>query len=587
MRPRSIRWQLPISYAAIALLSTLALGVILLVTLRGHFIQRELDYLNKNADAINTTMAQLIADDVPLEIIQAQLASYSFLSQVRIRILDETGEMLVDSGIPDGRNLLSISAQPQVETSIDTPSSSTNTPSNRDPFLEYLAPDDYVDFRSFRTSIEMPINFLVDLDETTREYYTPMITLDFQRFYPEGEAPPANAAIPPVDIRDDTFTSVFATTGTVFGFGLGDDVDGSGGRSTETVSRTLISQEGTILGTLKLSEGPASGRLIVQGVANGLALASLLAVAVGAIAGWTVSRRITVPLSSLIITTTLMAEGDLSVRSELQSKDELGVLATTYNLMASRVETTIVTLQRFVADAAHEFHTPLTALRTSLELMVDEPNLETRDIYLKRAQRQLQRLQTLTDNLLDLSRIESGVSHIQYKMVALNALIRELSEVYASRCEYEGINFELEVSDVPMQIYGNEGQLRRAIGNLLDNAIKFSPKGSTVKLIGTCSRDEGIVIQVTDAGIGIEDEDLSLIFSRFHRGRNAASIMGNGLGLAIVKGIIENHHGDVVVERLSPGTKFTLHLPHAEKTHMFDQPTIHDEHRPQLQYKIP
>lgn len=587
MRPKSIRWQLPISYAAIALLSTLALGGILLVTLRGHFLQQELDYLDQNADAINATMAQMIEDDVPLEVMRAQIASYSFLSQVRIRILDEQGGMLIDSGIPNGRNLLSISAQPQVEPNPAVSSEPPSASTNRDPFLEYLSPDDYIDFRTFRTSIEMPLNIFVDLDDATREYYTPMITLDFQRFYPEGEAPPANSAIPPTTpIDSDEFTNVLSTTGTVFGFGLGDDIDGSGGRSTETVKQTLVNSQDTFLGTLVLSDGPASGRLIVQGVANGLALASLLAVAVGAIAGWTVSRRITVPLTSLIETTTLMADGELSARSNLQRKDELGLLAQTYNLMASRVETTIVTLKRFVADAAHEFHTPLTALRTSLELMIDETDSKTRDTYLKRAQRQIQRLQNLTDNLLDLSRIESGVSHIQYRMIRLNALLRELSEIYASRSEYAGINFELDIPNIPIHIYGNSGQLRRAIGNLLDNAIKFSPKGGTVKLIALYTH-QGVFIHVIDGGIGIEDQDVSLIFSRFHRGRNTASIVGSGLGLAIVKGITESHGGQITVERLSRGTKFTLELPHAEMAkRVIEQPISPDEHKQQLHYRM-
>ena len=558
MHLNSIRWQLPLSYAAIALLSTLALGIMLLTTLRGHFSQREQDYLYNNANAITSVIAEMISEDVPIEMIQAQVASYSFLSQVRIRILDETGELLVDSGVPDGRNLLSISAEQQrIESSplIVTPVP-TIPPSETDPYYTNLAPEDYLDYRSFQASIEMPINIFVNFDDSksgeTTEYYTPVITLNFIPNIAENN-----------EVSNDEFTSVLPAIGTVFGFGLSEEIDGNGGRSHQLVSQELVNANDEQLGTLILSEGPASGRQIVQRVANGLALASFLAIAIGAIAGWAISRRITVPLSSLTATTTAMADGDLSVRSNLKRGDELGLLAVTFNEMAGRIETTIITLKRFVADAAHELHTPLTALRTSVELMVDETSSDSRDVYMERAQKQIKRLQTLMDNLLDLSRIESGVSRIQYRKFIFNILLQELSEIYASRSEYAGVNFILDLPEQDVSVYGNDGQLRRAIGNLLDNAIKFSPSGASVILMMRHT-NSGILIQIEDRGIGIPEEELPLIFSRFHRGRNATSYTGNGLGLAIVKGIVEGHNGVVNVRNSTQGVVFSVMLPLAD-----------------------
>ena len=113
---------------------------------------------------------------------------------------------------------------------------------------------------------------------------------------------------------------------------------------------------------------------------------------------------------------------------------------------------------------------------------------------------------------------------------------------------------------VPVSVLGDEAQLQQALGNLLDNAIKFTPEGGTVE-IGLCQEDEWAKLWVEDRGIGIPVEDLSYLFSRFHRGRNAVSYPGSGLGLAIVKAIVETHGGKVKGENVETGSRFTVWLP--------------------------
>ena len=562
MHLNTIRWQLPMSYAAIALLSTLVLGGLLLITLRGYFTQRENDYLRNNAVAINPAIAELIyGGNVPREVMQAQIASYAFLSQVRIRVLDPNGWMIVDSGVPRGRSLLSFSAEQRTVSQVVTPNTASG--SREQDAFSLLPSDDYAALQSFRTSIEMPQGILVNQDDlvggTIREYFIPVITLDFMRFSADGAHTVSNGSTD-ISSTDASFTSTLPATGTVFGFGLGEEIDPDAARSVQSFQQPLVTNAGEFLGTLVLSDGPASGRLIVKLVANGLAVASISAIVIGVLAGFTASRRITVPLTALISATTAMAEGDLAVRAEPRRNDELGSLAVAFNAMASRIETTVVTLRRFVADAAHELHTPLTALRTSLELVDDESDHASRELYLTRAQKQTQRLQTLTDNLLDLSRIESGVSRIQYRDIEFNALVQEMSEIYASRSEHAGINFLLDLPTEPIIVYGNDGQLRRAFGNLLDNAIKFSPRGKSVEF--SISRTGvGVTATVRDYGIGISKDELPFVFGRFRRGRNATGYTGSGLGLAIVKGIIESHGGSVIGETCTEGTRFTVELP--------------------------
>jgi two-component system sensor histidine kinase MprB len=228
--------------------------------------------------------------------------------------------------------------------------------------------------------------------------------------------------------------------------------------------------------------------------------------------------------------------------------------------MADRVEATVATLRRFVGDAAHELHTPLTALRTDLELVADTDDPAARLDLLDRAQAQVTRLATLTSGLLDLSRIEAEAARPKRQPIDLAGLVQELSEVYASRAEQAGIAFSLDAPDGPVTVQGNEEQLRRALGNLLDNAIKFTPAGGQVG-VALRRADTAIELQVEDSGIGVPEDDLPQLFGRFHRGRNASTYPGNGVGLAIVRAIVETHGGSVTAENLAQGARFSLRLP--------------------------
>lgn len=278
-------------------------------------------------------------------------------------------------------------------------------------------------------------------------------------------------------------------------------------------------------------------------------------VVTGLIVGLLLSRRISRPLVALTRATQAMAAGDLGVRVSVRRRGEIGVLAAAFNKMAGRVEETIVTLRRFVSDAAHEINTPLTALRTNLELAPDDENV-------KRALTQVERLEALTMGLLDLSRIESGNAAQALESVSLVPLVQEVAELYASRAEQAGLAFDLTLPDDPVAVRGDEAQLQRALGNLLDNAIKFTPAGGKVNL-GLQSKEAWAVMWVEDTGIGIPEKDLSQLYSRFHRGRNTAAYPGSGLGLAIVKAIADTHNGTVAVENTENGARFELCLPMA------------------------
>jgi signal transduction histidine kinase len=227
------------------------------------------------------------------------------------------------------------------------------------------------------------------------------------------------------------------------------------------------------------------------------------------------------------------------------------------------VEGTVQALRRFVADAAHQVQTPLTALRTDLELAQNEGGSRQQAEYLERASAQTQRLSELAQSLLDLSRLESGLSDLSrhQEQVDLARLVKETSEIYASQSEQKGQNFSVQTDAAVSSITGNEVLLRQAVGNLLDNAIKFTPTSGEIR-VGVEEADQGVTIYIEDDGIGIPAEDKPFLFGRFHRGHNVSAYPGNGLGLAIVKAIVQAHGGEVWAED-SPkgGTRVSMRFP--------------------------
>lgn len=521
---RSIKWRLPFTYAAIALLAALALGMVLLTTMRSYYAQQELDYLSGNARAIGSMVAEMLRNQAPAAELQTQLDNLAFLSQVRLRVLEPAGDERAASSASGLFNVFAVRSAPAAEVGV-LPEYSTIYVSGQGPFTDTAA-----------ISFESGVAALPALPE------------------PSGWG----GAI----ISNDSVTQTVVVAGTPYGFSLNAAPVGVQRRSDQMVREPVSDARGQLLGYVELSQGPAYGSEIVDSVARGWLIASGVAVGLAAVVGWLISRRITQPVLQLTTVTQRMADGDLSQRADVTRRDELGTLAHSFNEMADQVETTITALRRFVSDAAHEIHSPLTALQTNLELSASEGDEARRAALIVQAQQQALRLRELADNLLDLSRVEAAGSQAAYATVNLNDLLRELSEPYASQAEQAGLTLSLAVPQDPIAIRGDPAQLRRAIGNLVDNAIKFTPEGGAVT-IGMKQNVGAFELCVQDTGIGIPADDLPLLFSRFHRGRNVANYPGNGLGLAIVKAIVEAHGGQVSAANTSPGARFCIRLPEA------------------------
>jgi signal transduction histidine kinase len=519
MKLKSLRFQLPLSYAAIALLAALTLGAVLLFTLRRYYQDQERTYSQENAQAIGLAVAQMLELGIPDEVIAAQLQSFSFLTLARIQVWDDAGASIADTGIP---KLIRI-------TSLAGDGGPTKIYVSRDPL----------------PLGEGPASQVMIISSGGSGDGDPLLPFD-QLIYPAPEALAASG---------QTINGFVTPLGrSLYGFDLSpaaDDIE----RSTQSVSVLLVNTGGVPIGKLQLSDGPAYGRQIVNSVAWAWAVSGLLAVLLAAGAGGLVSRRVAAPVLALTAAAGRMAAGDLSARADVAAPAELAVLGHTFNEMAVQVGGMLSTLRNFVSDAAHELHTPLTALRTDLELSAANPSTE----LAQRALGHANRLQGLVESLLDLSRLEAETNRAD-EPVDLAALVREMGEIHASRAEQVGLTFTLEVPEGVVEIRGSAGQLRSAVGNLLENAVKFTPEGGAIRL-GLTRDGKNWEVWVEDTGIGIPEEELPLLFRRFHRGRNVSRYPGNGLGLAIVQAVAQAHGGEASVQRLAQGTRAGLRLP--------------------------
>jgi len=346
----------------------------------------------------------------------------------------------------------------------------------------------------------------------------------------------------------------------LLGGGLLSGAQTSGVPRSDRSVETQLAGGDAIVATVRVSEAPAYGAAALRSALVGWLLAGVAAVILAAIVGWASSRHLTRPLRAITVASDKMAQGDLTVRAEVRRSDEIGSLAGSFNAMAGRMQHTVAALQRFVADAAHELGTPLTALEADLELAQTQTDPADQQRLIERAMRQAERLERLSGNLLRLSRLDAGGLWESFQVVDLVSLVKEMADGIASRAEQAGIEFSLELpSDVVWARIHADG-LRVAIDNLVDNALKFTPEGGRV-VLGAAAGAGGATIWVGDTGVGIPSEDMDALFTRFHRGRNAAAFPGSGLGLAIVQATMELHGGGVRAESRPGLTRFELSLP--------------------------
>ncbi|MBC7543990.1 MAG: HAMP domain-containing histidine kinase [Candidatus Sericytochromatia bacterium] len=252
-----------------------------------------------------------------------------------------------------------------------------------------------------------------------------------------------------------------------------------------------------------------------------------------------------------------LADGDLKTPVRLDRQDELGRLAAAFDSMRLQVRRMLHEKEHLLTDVSHELRGPLTRMALAQDLLEDDLG---NNPYIARLRKELGNLDTLTGELLSLSRNRHGVP-LTVSAVDLSAVAGELVAERDLLAGQTGIT--LKAALAPAQTEGDAALLLRACGNLIDNALKYTPSGGTV-LVESRLVNDRVIFSVTDTGIGITAEALPHVFEPFYRPDAARSreTGGSGLGLAIVKAIIDRHRGDVTLASTDgQGTTATISLP--------------------------
>jgi len=259
-----------------------------------------------------------------------------------------------------------------------------------------------------------------------------------------------------------------------------------------------------------------------------------------------------------------LGAGDLSARAPDKGGDEIAAVATAFNAMAQDLATRAEALaasdrvrRQLLADVSHELTTPITAMRGYLETL-SMPELSvsdaTRARYLGIISEETARLEQLIGDLLDLARLEGGGGTLRFEPVAVSQLFSRVEARHGHASEEAGVQFRSTIEPGAGTVMGDRDRLEQAIQNLAANALRYSPRGSVIK-IGAKRTSDGVMLSVEDAGsAGIPAEHLPHIFDRFYKvdaSRTGVST-GSGLGLSIVKAIVERHGGRMAVSS-SPG----------------------------------
>jgi signal transduction histidine kinase len=296
-----------------------------------------------------------------------------------------------------------------------------------------------------------------------------------------------------------------------------------------------------------------------------LAGVAAAAIALG-VARW-LARGMTQPLRDMAKAAHRMQTGDYGQRVTTASRDEVGQLAVAFNTMSGELESMERLRRDLVANVSHELKTPISALRAHLENLLDgveRPDAQTLQVMLA----QTERLTRLVDQLLELSRLESGDVPMVRERLALRPLVeRVLSEFEVVRARREVELDERVPRDLP-PVYADAERVHQVLFNLLDNAVRFTPSGGRVTITAS-TRNGSIDVAVADTGPGIAAEHLPRLFERFYRVDSARSRDegGTGIGLAIARSVVEAHGGRIWAEsEPGKGSTFTFELPVATET---------------------
>lgn len=346
----------------------------------------------------------------------------------------------------------------------------------------------------------------------------------------------------------------------------GDDrtsgADGTGTSVFTSDGERILSKQDSYGGNVTLAQDLDATRELISSLGAVMLVIALLGVALAITAGTLVAAAGLRPISRLQRAVDYVTATDDLRPIPVMGNDELAQLARSFNAMLHTLEESRARQTRLVADAGHELKTPLTSIRTNIELLFlasttgnelsKQDRLEVKQDVLA----QLTEMSTLITDLVDLARGDTG------EEVMDNVELEEVIAAALERVRRRRPDVEFRLDMIPWTLVGDADALNRAVVNLLDNAAKWSPPGETVRITLRKVGDSLVELSVSDAGPGIPEENHERVFERFYRSPEARATPGSGLGLAIVKQVIDRHGGSIRIHStLGEGTDMLVRLP--------------------------
>ncbi len=529
---RSVRWRLVASYVFLTAVTVSLIGVVALSLVRSYVEQQERASLQANAEAIARQAEALLWPAAQTSALQDLAQTAAFLGNDQVRILDANERVLADSAQteldtdafvwlnpPLGWSLANQALQDLLPSWPELPSLLEGGLSVGDPLLADLPAD-------------MPVTVVRRAEKLWG------VRLEFE----STTVGNLLASQPAIETSSNGDGSGLRSVTVPIGGGLKPD---------GFVELTRISQ------TARDALATTRRALILAGIG-----ASLLAVILGLL----VSRTLTAPMKSLAAVAGRMSQGDLSARAPVAGGSELEQLGSQFNEMATRLEASFDelaserdSLRRFIADASHELRTPITALKNFNELLQGPAagDDDARREFLGESQAQIERLEWITANLLDLSRIDAGLIELNISEQAAGDLIESAAAAFELRAQEGHVVLEVVAPGSQVRLWCDRVRIVIALSNLLDNALKFTAPGDRVS-ISAGQEGDRVRFWVQDSGAGVAPADQPYIFDRFYHGRAG----GTGLGLAIVRSIANAHGGRAFLDATGPtGSRFVVETP--------------------------
>ena len=332
-----------------------------------------------------------------------------------------------------------------------------------------------------------------------------------------------------------------------------------------------VPEAGGQIGAILAGADTRSAELQIEQLVTTIVIAFVVGVIAAVLVGRWIAGRALEPVDRMITEVREITDGR-SLHRRLavpMEKDELGRLALTLNQMWTRLERSFVALRRFTADASHELKTPLTVVRAGVERAITRPDVPQETLAaLEETLQEVNRMTELLESLLTLARADEGRADLHREPVDLREIIEEAGETGELLAEHAGVGIEIRLPPDPLVVAVDRSRMRQLALNLIENAVKYTPRGGQVS-VELGSSDGRVTFSVADTGIGIAPGDLPHVFDRFWRADSArtrtSERAGTGLGLAICKWIAEAHGGTIEVQsRPGRGTTFTVGIPRGE-----------------------